>query len=125
MTVTNTQPGALDECTADHHAMLLAAAWTGAEYDRIIRQGWRYRIGQGDLLGVRVTGRVGILGMSRVGRAFARRARGFDMKALYHARNRLPQELEEGAVYFSTSALCCHSATSCRSTRQVVRRQAK
>jgi lactate dehydrogenase-like 2-hydroxyacid dehydrogenase len=99
--VTNT-PGVLDECTADHAMMLLlAAARRGTEYDRIMRQGWRYRIGQGDLLGVRVTAkRVGILGMGRIGRAFAQRARGFDMKILYHARNRLPLDLEQGAEYY-------------------------
>jgi lactate dehydrogenase-like 2-hydroxyacid dehydrogenase len=102
LAVTNT-PGVLDECTADHAMMLLlAAARRGMEYDRIMRQGWRYRIGQGDLLGVRVTGkRVGILGMGRIGRAFAQRARGFDMKVLYHGRNRLPPELEQGAEYFA------------------------
>jgi lactate dehydrogenase-like 2-hydroxyacid dehydrogenase len=100
--VTNT-PGVLDECTADHAMMLLlAAARRGIEYDRIMRQGWRYRIGQGDLLGVRVTGkRVGILGMGRIGRAFAQRARGFDMQILYHGRTRLPPELEQGATYFA------------------------
>ncbi len=99
--VTNT-PGVLDECTADHAMMLLlAAARRGIEYDRIMRQGWRYRIGQGDLLGVRVTGkRVGILGMGRIGQAFARRARGFDMKVLYHGRTRLPPDQEKGAEYF-------------------------
>lgn len=99
--VTNT-PGVLDECTADHAMMLLlGAARRGLEYDRIMRQGWRYRIGQGDLLGVRVTGkRVGIVGMGRIGRAFAQRARGFDMTVLYHGRTRLPPELEQGAKYF-------------------------
>jgi lactate dehydrogenase-like 2-hydroxyacid dehydrogenase len=101
LVVTNT-PGVLTECTADHAMMLmLAAARRGAEYDRIMRQGWRRRIGQGELLGVRVTGkRVGILGMGRIGRAFAQRARGFDMKVLYHGRTRLPPELEQGAEYF-------------------------
>ena len=101
LVVTNT-PGVLTECTADFAMMLLlAAARRGAEYDRIMRQGWRRRIGQGELLGVRVTGkRVGILGMGRIGRAFAQRARGFDMKVLYHGRTRLPPELEQGAEYY-------------------------
>ena len=100
LVVTNT-PGVLTECTADLAMMLmLDAARRGAEYDRIMRQGWRRRIGQGELLGVRVTGkRVGILGMGRIGRAFAQRARGFDMEVHYHGRNRLPPELELGAIY--------------------------
>ena len=100
--VTNT-PGVLTECTADHaFMMLLAAARRAFEYDRIMRHGWRYRIGQGDLLGVRVTGKtLGILGMGRIGQAMAQRARGFDMTVVYHARNRLPPELEKGATYFA------------------------
>ena len=99
--VTNT-PGVLTECTADHaFMMLLAAARRAYEYDKIMRQGWRFRIGQGDLLGVRVTGKtLGILGMGRIGRAMAQRARGFDMKIAYHARTRLPPELEQGATYY-------------------------
>jgi hydroxypyruvate reductase len=101
MIVTNT-PDVLTECTADHaFMMLLAAARRAYEYDRIMRLGWRYRIGQGDLLGTRVTGKtLGILGMGRIGQAMAQRARGFDMKILYHARNRLPPELERGATYY-------------------------
>jgi hydroxypyruvate reductase len=100
--VTNT-PGVLTECTADHaFMMLLAAARRAYEYDRIMRQGWRFRIGQGDLLGVRVTGKtLGILGMGRIGQAMAQRARGFDMKVVYHARHRLPAEQEKGADYFA------------------------
>jgi lactate dehydrogenase-like 2-hydroxyacid dehydrogenase len=50
--VTNT-PGVLTECTADFaFMMLLAAARRAYEYDKVMRAGWRYRIGQGDLLGV-------------------------------------------------------------------------
>jgi hydroxypyruvate reductase len=82
--------------------LLLAAARRGIEYDRIMRQGWRYRIGQGDLLGVKVSGkRVGILGMGRIGQAFARRARGFDMTVNYHGRSRLLPQQEQGARYFA------------------------
>jgi len=103
MMVTNT-PGVLAACTADHAMMLLlCAARRGYEYDRIMRQGWRYRIGQGDLLGVRVTGkRIGILGMGGIGQAMAQRARGFDMQVMYHNRRRLPPDLEHGAVWYET-----------------------
>jgi lactate dehydrogenase-like 2-hydroxyacid dehydrogenase len=40
--------------------------------------------------------------MGRIGRAVAQRARGFDMKVLYHNRTRLPPDLERGAQYFAT-----------------------
>ena len=102
LVVTNT-PDVLTECTADFaFMMLLAAARRAYEYDKIMRAGWRFRIGQGDLLGVRVTGKtLGILGMGRIGQAMARRARGFDMTVLYHSRNRLPPELEQGARHFA------------------------
>ena len=103
MVVTNT-PGVLTECTADFaFMMLLAAARRAYHYDKIMRAGWRYRIGQGDLLGVQVNGKtLGILGLGRIGRAMAQRARGFDMTVVYHARNRLPPDLEQGARYFAS-----------------------
>ena len=55
------------------------------------------------LVGVQVTGRrIGILGMGRIGRTIARRARGFDMVVHYHNRQRLEPALEEGARYHAT-----------------------
>ncbi len=51
-------------------------------------------------LGRNVSGKVlGIFGMGRIGRALASMARGLDMEIHYRNRNRLPPELEAGAVY--------------------------
>jgi lactate dehydrogenase-like 2-hydroxyacid dehydrogenase len=53
------------------------------------------------MVGTQVTGkRLGILGMGRVGRVVARRARGFDMQIHYHDVRPLPNA--DGAVYHDT-----------------------
>ena len=39
--------------------------------------------------------------MGRIGQAMAQRARGFDMKIVYHTRTRLPPERENGAIWFA------------------------
>jgi glyoxylate reductase len=52
------------------------------------------------LIGIELTGhRIGIVGMGRIGRTIARRARGFDMNVHYHNRRRLEAQLEEDANY--------------------------
>lgn len=56
------------------------------------------------LIGIEVTGhRMGILGMGRIGRTIAQRARGFDMPVHYHNRSRLAPELEHGARFHATA----------------------
>lgn len=56
------------------------------------------------LIGEEATGRrIGILGMGRIGRTIARRARGFDMAVHYHNRSRLAPQQEEGARYHATA----------------------
>ena len=37
--------------------------------------------------------------MGRIGRAVAKRARGFNMEIHYHNRSQLSKDLEEGAIY--------------------------
>ena len=98
--VTNT-PDVLNDATADIAMLcLLGAARRGAEADRMVRAGawvgWHSTM----MLGVQVTGkRLGIFGMGRIGRAVARRARGFDMEVHYCNRNRLAPDLESGAIW--------------------------
>ena len=43
--------------------------------------------------------KLGILGMGRIGRAVAKRAKGFDMEIHYHNRKRLSPDLENEAIY--------------------------
>ncbi|MCK4718571.1 MAG: D-glycerate dehydrogenase [Thermoplasmata archaeon] len=93
--VTNT-PTALTETTADlTWAILLDAARNVSEGDRLVREGkfkgWDLML----LRGVEVYGKtLGIVGAGRIGSAVARRAKGFDMRILYHNRHR-NQKLEE------------------------------
>jgi lactate dehydrogenase-like 2-hydroxyacid dehydrogenase len=97
---TNT-PDVLNEATADHAwALLLAAARRVVESERWLRAGlwkrWTFEM----FMGAEIHGTtLGIVGMGRIGRAIARRAGGFSMQVVYHNRQRLPAELEGGALY--------------------------
>lgn len=102
LVITNT-PEVLNECTADLAFMLLlTAARRGHEYEAVMRNGWGYGMGMGEMLGVRVWGKtLGILGLGGIGRAMAARARGFGMTIVYCNRNRLAPELEQGAIWYA------------------------
>lgn len=101
--ISNT-PDVLTDCSADLALMLmLNACRRASEYAAIMRDGWRRRYAQSELLGLRMSGRtLGIFGMGRIGRAVAQRARAFGMSIVYCNRHRLPPELEQGARYFAT-----------------------
>src|SRR5712691_3757457 len=100
--VTNT-PGVLDETTADlAWALLMAVARRVVEGDRLARSGaWReWNLDQ--LCGTDVWGKtLGIIGFGRIGRAVARRAKGFQMRIIYYSTTRAPAEVENelGAEY--------------------------
>lgn len=88
--VSNT-PGAVTDATADiAFALILAVARRVVEGDKRTRAGeyrfWAPRV----FLGRQVTGKtLGIIGLGRIGKAVAKRARGFDMRVLYHNRQAL------------------------------------
>ena len=82
--VTNT-PDVLTETTADFAwALLMATARRVVEADHFARSGQWQRWQWGLLWGADVFGKtLGVVGFGRIGRAFARRALGFNMRVLY------------------------------------------
>ena len=91
--VTNT-PGVLHETTADlTWAMILGAARRIVPADRYTRKGKFKGWGAKIFLGGDVYSKtLGIIGCGEIGRSVARRAMGFNMRVLYHQRNRLPDD---------------------------------
>ncbi len=97
--VTNT-PGVLTEDTADMTMALILAVprrlTEGAKFLKDGAAGWR---GWSPtwMLGHRIWGKkLGIIGMGRIGKAVARRARAFGLGINYHNRRRVSPEIEAG-----------------------------
>jgi glyoxylate reductase len=95
--VVGITPGVLTETSADFaFSLLLAAARRVAEADRYTRAGRWKTWGPMVLLGQDVhDATLGIIGLGRIGIEVARRARGFNMRVLYHTRVRRSPKLEE------------------------------
>ena len=98
--VTNT-PDVLSDATAELTILLmLGAARRASEGERLVRSGGWKDWSPSFMVGTQMTGkRLGIIGLGRVGRVTAKRARGFDMEIHYHDVNRLLPEDEAGAVF--------------------------
>jgi glyoxylate reductase len=94
--VTNT-PGVLDDATSDFaFALIIAVARRVVQADTFVRQG-NFRGWEIDMmLGADVhDATLGIVGIGRIGRGLARRARGFNMRVLYSDTNPLMPEVEQ------------------------------
>jgi glyoxylate reductase len=106
--VSNT-PGVLTDATADlAFALILAVARRIVEGDNRTRQGEFKYFAPLLFLGSDVSGKsLGIIGLGNIGKAVARRARGFNMPILYYNRRRIPEaeERELGASYVDVERL--------------------
>ena len=97
--VTNT-PDVLTDATAEIAMFVLLGAARRAKegMEWANRKNWKWSVDF--LMGMQLTGsRLGILGMGRIGRAVANRARSFGMKIHYFNRSRLDKNLEKDATY--------------------------
>ena len=86
-------PGVLAKATADlGFGLLLAAARRIVHSDRWVREGnWQLAHHPMYWLGAEVNGAtLGIVGLGQIGTEMAKRARGFDMRVIYHSRTRKP-----------------------------------
>ncbi|MBI3451398.1 MAG: 2-hydroxyacid dehydrogenase [Rhodospirillales bacterium] len=96
--VTNT-PDVLNDCVADlAMTLILAVSRRIVVGDRYLREGKWEATGPMPLA-AKVSGKkLGILGLGRIGKVIAKRAKGFDMKLAYHGRQRQPVKMR----YFDT-----------------------
>ena len=97
--ITNT-PGVLDDATADFaFTLLMSTARRIVEADSFTRSG-RFR-----------GWAIGLVGVGRIGRGVAHRAKGFNMRILYYDPQPLPREAEEqlGATRVDLNRLIAES----------------
>tara|TARA_Y100000816_G_scaffold267998_1_gene229866 strand:- start:162 stop:1118 length:957 start_codon:yes stop_codon:yes gene_type:complete len=97
--VTNT-PDVLTDATADIQILLLLGASRKAYEGRLVAETQNWKWSWDFLLGKQMSyKRLGIIGMGRIGRAVAKRAKSFNMEIHYHNRSKLKPDQEDGAIY--------------------------
>ena len=130
ISVTNT-PDVLTDATADIQILLLLGASRKAYEGRIAAETQNWKWSWDFLLGKQMSNKkLGILGMGRIGRAVAKRAKGFGMKIHYHNRSKLSPDLEDGAIYhkdlkslFTESEFLSINCPATSETKNIINKQ--
>jgi len=130
ITVTNT-PDVLTEATAEIAMLILLGAARRAKEGSQWANKKNWKWSADFLMGKQLTqGRLGILGMGRIGRALADRARSFDMKIHYFNRSRLKKDLEKDAIYhksieslFSVSDFFSINCPATKETKHIINKE--
>ncbi len=107
-------PEVLTDATADMaFALLLDSLRRISEGDRIIRKRqWKQIYGAYDYVGLDLQGKtLGIMGLGRIGKTLAKRAKAFDMKIIYHNRKQISKTEEKkiGVKYTTFEKLISQS----------------
>ena len=128
--VTNT-PDVLTEATAEIAMLLILGASRRAVEGMYWVRNKNWKWSADFLMGKQLSGsKLGILGMGRIGKAVAKRAKAFGMEIHYHNRSKLNQNLEEGATYhdniqslFSTSDVLSINCPATQETEKIINRK--
>ena len=91
-------PEVLTDATADMaFALLIDSLRRISEGDRVIRkEKWKQIYGAYDYVGLDLQGKtLGIIGLGRIGKTLAKRAKAFDMKIIYHNRKQISKTEEK------------------------------
>ena len=125
--VTNT-PNVLTDATAEITLLLILGASRRAAEGMQWARNKNWKWSADFLIGKQLSGsKLGILGMGRIGRAVAKRAKAFGMEIHYHNRSKLNSDLEMGAIYhdniqslFSISDILSINCPATEETKKII-----
>jgi glyoxylate reductase len=104
--ITNA-PNVLNDAVAETTLLLMLGAARRAYEGLTLVKSGKWKDANVDftnfMVGKPLTGKtLGIIGMGRIGRIVAERAKGFDMKIIYYNRKKISADLEAGAKYYDS-----------------------